>query len=535
MKRAPARKPSPKPAVKPKAPAPDFTKLIADAKKLAETDSRLMILQALTQTPHRDLEPFIPLFRYVHDQDPLFFAHLAVWYIAHGTVRDLKQLFVAFLSTSTFSEDFREAGVTLLLAFAPFEVERVLGLVKGHENDEGKWVPGISKTVPRCVRTGIEQYLRAREKNEGTFDNVALVARRSLKTLYASNKIKPSAYAQALLFDNNPPTTSRLYALKQLARTSDPSQQARLILENKIPYRVAVSNLHSLTGPVLVALIDSMSPQELINNLKSLEQKGALQNEDIKSMVDQKIKAAEKDKKVSGLKVREAIKHVNLDEDTVKALEQVQDKQMKAKGRITKRTAILIDKSGSMAPAIALGRELCALIAPICTNDLYVWAFDGMAYPIQPNQAYMKDTTMSDWERAFKGLHAAGYTCCGSALQAMQKRNQAVDQVIIVTDQQENKPPTFLQAFNAYKEELHLDPNVIIINVAGGEGLGFNILKGLEGQGTTVDSWTFTGTDYYSLPSIIPMLAGGSRLELLQEVMDIKLPSRKKELAGTKA
>lgn len=522
-----------KTALAPKAPPPDFTVLIAQAQKQGEVDFRLMMLESLTKTPHRQVEPFIPLFRFIHDRDPRFFGKLAVWYLAHGTVRDLKHLFVAFLSSSNFDADYREAGLAMLYTLAPFEVERVLSYIKGHKNDEGKYVAGIAPSIPRIVRSGVEEYLRQREKNPDHFDSVALVARSSLKTLYSSLRIKPSEYAQALLFDGNPPETSRLYSLKLLARETNPTEQARLIVEHKVPYRVAVSSIKVMTGPVLAALINSMSSQELINNMASLQKKGAMDNPDIKALIDQKLKTAQTDKKVSALKSREAVKAAGgaLDAETVHALEQVQDKQVKNMGQIKKRTALLVDASGSMDQAIELGKQLASLIAPVCVSDLYVYVFDEIAQPIEA-----AGKGMSDWEKAFKGITAGGWTGCGAPVAALKRRKQVVDQIVMVTDQHENRNPSFLAALTEYCKELNTQPTLVFVNVAGQSGIGHVIADQCRKAGYETDEWEFKG-DYYALPTLIPMLAQGTRVEFLEEIMALPLPKRKqaKEPVGAKA
>src|SRR5690348_1604832 len=84
-----------------------------------EQDFRLLILNALLQTPHRQVGPYMKLFNFVHDRDPVFFSHLAAWYWTNGTVRDLKQLFIAVMVTSKFSEEFRSAGLAQLQKIAP--------------------------------------------------------------------------------------------------------------------------------------------------------------------------------------------------------------------------------------------------------------------------------------------------------------------------------------------------------------------------------------------------------------------------------
>jgi len=51
--------------------------------------------------------------------------------------------------------------------------------------------------------------------------------------------------------------------------------------------------------------------------------------------------------------------------------------------RIKKGTAVLVDKSGSMDQAIEVGKQVASLVAPICEAELYVYAFDSMAYPVK--------------------------------------------------------------------------------------------------------------------------------------------------------
>lgn len=495
-----------------------FEELIRQSAKASEQDFRLIILNALLRTPHRQIAPYIPLFRHVHERDPLFFGHLAAWYFENGSVRDLKQLFVAFLATSRFSDEFRSAGLAMIQKLPPYEVERVLGIIKGH-TEEGKRVDGVSPSVPRSVKTTIEQYLRERESNREAFDKVVLHARKSLKTLYASLRIKPGEYAQKVLFDNEPPENSRLYVLKLLAKTNDPTEQAKLIAENDIPYRVAISGLKQVTPSVLAALVCAMSPQEVINNLASLKKRGAMDNADLRKVIEAKLADAQSDKRVSALKTRQALKSANLDEEMARQVESVGDKQIKSKAKIKRPTALHIDKSGSMTVAIDVGKQIASIIAPICQSDLFVYAFDTMAYPIDTKGK----TELSHWEKAFKGITAGGGTACGVALEMMRRQKQLVEQIIMVTDQEENNTPNLAPTLKQYAQDLGVMPSIIIVQVGGNSN---QLERALSGQEVTVDTFKFSG-DYYSLPSLLPMLAGGTRLELLMDIMAYPLPERK--------
>jgi hypothetical protein len=495
-----------------------FEELINKTANATEQDFRLLILNSLLCTPHRKVAPYIPLFRYVHDRDPLFFGHLAAWYFDNGSVRDLKQLFVAFLSTSQFSTEFREAGLAMLQKMAPYELERVLGFIKGHDED-GKRIEGISGSVPRSVKTAIEAYLRFREANVDAFDNVVLHARKPLKTLYASLRIKPGEYAQKVLFDNQPPEGSRLHVLKLLAKTSDGAEQAKLIVEHKVPYRVAISGIKQMTPSVMAALVCAMTPQEVINNLASLKKRGVMDNADLRKVIETKMADAQSDKRVSALKTRQALKSVQLDGEMTKLVESVGDKQIKSRAKIKRPTALHIDKSGSMQSAIELGKQIASIIAPICEAGLFVYAFDTMSYAITPKDG----SDLSDWEKAFKGVIAGGGTSCGVAVDVMRRQNKLVEQIIIVTDQEENAAPFMAPTLKQYAQEIGVLPNVIIVNVGRNSS---HLQRSLTAADIAVDTFDFNG-DYYSLPSLLPMLAGGTRLEFLMDIMDYPLPERK--------
>src|SRR5262249_22078613 len=153
------------------------------------------------------------------------------------------------------------------------------------------------------------------------------------------------------------------------------------------------------TPTVLAALVDRMSPQELINNLASLKKRGALDNPDLKALIDAKLEAARTAGRVSAFKAEEAVKAADLSGDVRRKLEAVADSQVKARGRITRPTALLIDKSGSMDVAIELGKRLGALVSAICEKELYVYAFDTVAYPVE-----RAGDDLADWERALRGI-----------------------------------------------------------------------------------------------------------------------------------
>jgi hypothetical protein len=500
-----------------------------------EQDLRLDLLNTLLTTPHRQLELIWPVHSDLVQKDPRFYVRLAAWYADHGDVRDHKEMFIITLVLSTFAGH-RDVGLALLRHLPPYEVVRVVDFIHGRKKARkvrqarapaGAAAPapepaveafGLFRNPPRALRTEVQRYLREREADPEWFDSSVLVARKALKRLYALLHVAPGERAQKILFDEDPPADSRVFALKELAKASSPAEQARAIVAHRIPYRVAATVIQQLTPTVLAALLDAMSPQELINNLGALQRRGAFDHPDLKALIEQKLEQAKTGARVSAFKAEEALKAADLSADVRQKLEEVADTQVKAKGRIRRPTALLIDKSGSMEIALELGKRLGALISAICEQELYVYAFDTLAYPVE-----RAGSELADWERALQGISAGGGTSCGVAVEALTRKRQYVEQIIMVTDEGENTPPYFVDSLRRYRQEVKADPSVCFVRTPGAST---HLEQACRQAGVVADAFQFTG-DYYALPNLVPLLARPSKLELLQEILEYPLPVRK--------
>jgi len=305
-----------------------------------EQDLRVPLFNALLTSPHRDLDKLYPIHESIKKQDPLFYQQLASWYWDKGEIRDQKEIFIVGLSTSDF-EGHRDIGLALLRKLPPYQVRRVMDFIR-NSIVPGKEC-GLGKNIPRSMKTEITRYLREREADNDKFDSVVVAARNHLKRMYAILRIEPSTRAQQILFDDKPPKDSKLYALKLIAQEKAPAKQAKLIIEHKIPYRIASTVIKAITPTVLVALINAMSPQELINNISSLQKRGAFDNPDVKKLIEAKLEKAKKSKRVSAYKAKEAAKIANVSEDVKEKLSDVTEAQIK-KTKIKMPTALLVDK-----------------------------------------------------------------------------------------------------------------------------------------------------------------------------------------------
>ena len=74
---------------------------------------------------------------------------------------------------------------------------------------------------------------------------------------------------------------------------------------------------------MLAALVEVMTPQELINTVASLQKRGAFDNRDLKALIEAKLAAAKTDKRVSAYKAKVAAEAAGATGDLAQALDDV--------------------------------------------------------------------------------------------------------------------------------------------------------------------------------------------------------------------
>ncbi|MCC6421595.1 MAG: hypothetical protein IT429_25530, partial [Gemmataceae bacterium] len=293
---------------------------------------------------------------------------------------------------------------------------------------------------------------------------------------------------------------------------------ARAIRTHRIPYRVASTVVRAMTPEVLRALVEVMSPQEAINNLGALKQRGALADEATKAAVEAKLEAAKSDWRVSAYKAQVAAEAAGVSGALAAKLDQVTEARVKARGRITRPTALLIDKSASMHEALEVGRQIGAMASAVCEGGLFAYAFDSRAVPLS-----VSGTSLADWEAALAGVYASGATSCGAALDALREHRQRVEQLVVVTDGHENRDPRFGPAFTAYTEALAVRPDVFLVKVGQASDA---LERACTALGVAPSVFAFQG-DYYALTNLVPLLTQPSMLDLLMQIMEYPLPKRR--------
>ncbi|MDQ7824528.1 MAG: hypothetical protein RDV48_17125 [Candidatus Eremiobacteraeota bacterium] len=472
----------------------------SNASSTGECGIRSRLIDSFLKASHGDLATFGKIHLRALEEDPIFYAHIARWYLEKGTIRDHHELFAAHLLTSTFPEH-RIHGTVLLQHLRPYQVARVV-----------RYCKEILNFTTRALRSAVTFYLRRREENPLWFDEHVIRRRDVLKYLYATLHIKPGERAEKVLFRNDPPQDSRVFVAKRLKQYADrPDEQARMILSHRIHFTACLGAIKHFTPGILYALASVMTPQQVINSLKFFEKRGALQSGETRSVIEEKLRHGAKESRVSDFKSMVALSRINADANLAKELIELTAKRIKNRGTINIPTAIFVDKSGSMECCIEIGKLLATMCSSIATADLHVYAFDSNSFEIQA-----KTGDFTAWERAFAPIRANNATSIGAPFSRLMEKN--IDQVLVISDGEENVPPKFKDMLERYEARHRKTVKVIFVKVNNHGVTCFE--KDMEGKDFTVI--TFDG-DYYNLPNVIPLLLPGSGFELVEEVLSLPL------------
>jgi hypothetical protein len=285
---------------------------------MSEPDSRLRFLAAIVSDRGAKHEEMQSLHADVEQCDPQFYAQAAAWYCDHGAASAHREIFLARLILCACASR-RAFGLALLRRLPPRQVAGIVDYIHGRKTTRRVSVPakstlasrltrwmkpqsppqtelqlrtesfGLFRNPPRSLRSEIARYLREREADAAQFDQCVMDSPNAMKRLYALNHIKPGERAQRILFDRNPPPDSCLFARRQLAKARMPAEQLRLIADLAIPYSVAASVLIPMNPAVLCALVEKMTPDELIRQLPSLKRHRVLENAYLKGRIDRKL------------------------------------------------------------------------------------------------------------------------------------------------------------------------------------------------------------------------------------------------------
>lgn len=486
--------------------------------------------QALMQVSHRNYGEMVPQWREALREDPDFFACACVHIYNETKIRDQADVAcITLLQAPSTYPLYREAGRCMLLGNRVYQTDvSVSGLPPFRIFRVWDYVRKSDVKIPTLLKSTMRDYLAALEANDAWFDAVALRNRKALKAAYKYHHVKPSDRAQVILFDEKPPADSKLGVLKEIANEQNPRDQARLVIQHKIPYTVAASVLPKMNAAVAVALIDVMSPQEALNSIGWVKQSGILEIAEVREAFEAKVSRA-----TASVATAEHRKSAQTtDEGLHAAVEKARQKAVdQEKHRIEKATLFMGDASSSMDRYFNVMQQIGSRVMPICDGEFSCTLFSDFAQELK-----VPGNTLTDWQAAFKGKRANGWTNMQAGLDLALKNGFMPEQVIVITDGGENRGTyvrndvgSFARALSRYADETQSNPNVIVVGLRNTNGDYDNrFARSIRDAGFNVDEFPPPEGEYdYNLfDQIVAVCGGPPAVTLVQRIMETVLPRR---------
>lgn len=471
-------------------------------------------ITAMGQSPHGDLSVYADMVASARRRDQEFLAHAIAWNEINGKVRDARIAFpVLSLETEAASKLLTLPGCLVgeLVenSWAHILMQSPRDLARGYR---------FALSRPNFKRRGtfrdyICRYLRAREDEPNWWDRTVVQHRSSVKELYALAHVKPSAHAQRILFESNYPGGSVFAAIRDLSAMSAPDA-ASTIVKHRLPFLIIRGALgkKAKEPDLLMAMIQSMSPTELVTSAKTLEDMGMKLHPQTRAAFEEGLKKVATSKK-QVLKTSVAAEKVSV--ETREKLAAVQEKQVKALGP-EGDWLVFGDCSGSMHTAIEAARFVAGTLAGAIKGRVHL-VFGNT----EPRYFDATGKTLDEIKKETRLVSANGGTSIGCGLDYIMKKGHVVNGIVLVTDCGENSYPLFVPTYQAYCKRFGIEPGIYVVLLKGDAPA---LLEGLKvaGVAATISDMRTAGVDYHSLPNLV-MTMRANRYSLLDDIMETKL------------
>lgn len=463
--------------------------------------------------PKKKLTDFEKLSKYIQPgqqamlQEPEFFSHMLTWNRIKGQVRDTK-VALPILALSTDISEFRENAMANLATLDPRNLLRAWEFAK-----EGR-LRGRRGAMKPLVR----RYLATLEKNMGKWERTFVQHRDTIKRLYGLSVFKASPRAGAMLRGEYA-VGSMLDVVRNLKDMSA-VEAAGQITSRGIPFLVARGALGARLKEtdVLMALIERMSPTELVTNMKWLEKLGVKDVPELRAALEKSLTKASKSSAnlLKTTVAAEAMADETEEENPiVQKLKGLQERQLQKQVGIEGDWLVLCDKSGSMTQAIEVARQVAGFLTKMVRGRVQMVFFDT-----SPRAIDVSGKPYDEIVKATKNITANGGTSIGCGLRWAIDAKMQFGGIAVVSDGGENTPPWFVDEYQKYCKVFDCEPTLYLFHVDG-ESDAFS--KMVRDRGLDMQRFDLSqGMDYVALPGLCATMRT-SRYSLIDEIMAVDL------------
>jgi 60 kDa SS-A/Ro ribonucleoprotein len=314
----------------------------------------------------------------------------------------------------------------------------------------------IKRTVSRWLNEKLSEYWVIKYNGRGRGFSLGDIIR-TVHPKPASEKLS-ALFKYAVHGEYDAEMLPQVAALETLKRAQTPEERARLIMEGRLPHEV-VTGVGGLDKECWRAIVPQLPFMALLRNLNTLARHGVL--DEFKDYITAKLTDIDAlgKSKVFPFQFLKAFQQVET--PWVKdVLRQAVEITVNNIPEIPGKTAIFLDVSASMqGDYLLIGSVFAIALYKRAGGNAIFWTFDTEVYEQQPS---LIDSVLSQAEK----IKARGGTNTGAPVRRLTTKRLHVDNIIIVTDEQQNTGSPFYSALADYRRRVNPTTRAFIIDVS---------------------------------------------------------------------
>ncbi|CAM3508757.1 MULTISPECIES: TROVE domain-containing protein [Saccharibacillus] len=252
----------------------------------------------------------------------------------------------------------------------------------------------------------------------------------------------------------------QIAAVERLKQAGQDKERVRLIREGRLPYET-VTGAITANKRIWEALLYQMPLFALLRHLNMLDREGLLERPQHLRYVVERLSDAEALRKSKILPLRFATAYDQVKHPVVKeALAQAVDLTFESLPKLPGRTAILLDISGSMDGEYLRTGSVFALALYKKTGGSSIFlTFDDRVHDPKPSR---QAGILLQASR----IRARGGTDTGAPIRRLTELREHVDQIIIITDEQQNDGSPFYTELRRYRSSINREAKAFVVDLS---------------------------------------------------------------------
>ncbi|WP_438447040.1 TROVE domain-containing protein [Gorillibacterium sp. sgz5001074] len=428
----------------------------AYTRSVEEQYLQILLTNTMSNTYYADQNELLSDAEQLHHEmavgNPSFMAKAIVFARNSGFMR-LQPLFGLAILSAYRPDLF--AKIFLQVVRIPSDLFDFLTILKGQGRGEGG--RAVKRQVNRFLAT-VSEYWAVKYNGRGRGY--------SLGDVIATAHPKPSDMKQMALFrylrglEANIGLLPQVEALERLKVAASEQEQIEWIERGKLPYETVTGAIKP-SKAIWEALLYQMPTFALLRHLNALQRAGVLEEKHHLDYVISRITDEEALRRAHILPFRFATAFRQVEHPELRdALRDAVDLTFGNLPEVGENTAIFLDISGSMdGQYLEIGSVFALALYKKTKGNSLFWLFNTEVRDVRPSK---RDSILGQAEH----IRACGGTDTGAPVRKLFQERKRVDQIIIITDEQQNSGSPFYQELAHYRSKVNPDVKTFVVDIA---------------------------------------------------------------------